>query len=301
MASLTVMKGVAFTRKRLLEWLAADGKVVVQTKRDEIRCTVKVEDTGVTYTSASGKPLYNIHEAYGNLFAMLNEYTGLTKFDCGVCVNNSFDLTKRVVRASKKVYDCRGQVEYTFTDGTKKNPIHVYTGTLELAFWLYDLPELGDQPYEQRRVQMAELCRMAGNSVYCPETEVVTSEKEVYQIHDTLIGLGHEGTMVKRYDHRYTEGRTVDWMKLKPEEEVDVEIIGYVPGEGEFAGLVGSLIGRAEDGSEVRFSGFTLELRRAISDSFETYLGQWAEVRYMQRDSQGGYRHPRFYRWHPDK
>lgn len=301
MATLTVMKGVAFTRKRLLDWLAQDGRVVVQTKRDEIRCKVKVEDTGVTYTSASGKPLYNVHQAYSNLFVMLYELTGLTVFDCGISVNGSFDLTKRVVRASKKQYDCRGQVEYEFWDGTKKNPIHVYTGTLVMEFWLYDLPELADQPYEQRRRQMVELCRMAGNSVFCPETEIVTDEQEVYKIHDILIANGHEGTMVKRYDHRYVEGRTVDWMKLKPEDEVDAEIIGYVPGEGEFAGMVGSLIGRAEDGSEVRFSGFTLELRREISDNFEAYLGRWAEVRFMQRDSQGGYRHPRFYRWHPDK
>lgn len=301
MSSLTVMKGVAFTQKRLLQWLKEDGKVVVQTKRDEIRCVAKVEDTGVTYTSASGKPLYNIHQAFSNLFTMLFEMTGLTKFDMGVSVNNSFDLTKRVVRASKKQYDCRGQIEYEFWDGTKKNPIHVYTGPLTMEFWLYDLPELGWKPYEERRKMMAELCRMAGNSLFCPETEVVTSEKDVYQIHDMLIGLGHEGTMVKRFDHRYTEGRTVDWMKLKPEDEVDVEIIGYTPGENGFEGMVGSLVGRAEDGSEVSFSGFTLELRRELTRNFEAYRGRWAEVRYMQRDSQGGYRHPRFHRWHPDK
>lgn len=301
MATLTVMKGVVFTQKRLLQWLKEDGKVVVQTKRDEIRCVAKVEDTGVTYTSASGKPLYNIHQAFSNLFTMLFEMTGLTKFDMGVSVSNSFDLTKRVVRASKKQYDCRGQIEYEFWDGTEKNPIHVYTGPLTMEFWLYDLPELGWKPYEERRKMMAELCRMAGNSLFCPETEVVTSEKDVYQIHDMLIGLGHEGTMVKRFDHRYTEGRTVDWMKLKPEDEVDVEIIGYTPGENGFEGMVGSLVGRAEDGSEVSFSGFTLELRRELTSNFEAYRGRWAEVRYMQRDSQGGYRHPRFYRWHPDK
>lgn len=302
MSSLTVMKGVAFTQKRLLQWLQEDGKVVVQTKRDEIRCVAKVEDTGVTYTSASGKPLYNIHQAFSNLFTMLFEMTGLTKFDMGVCVNNSFDLTKRVIRSSKKEYDCRGRESYIITEKLRGQPARtVYEGTLELAFWLYDLPELGWKPYEERRKMMAELCRMAGNSLFCPETEVVTSEREVYQIHDMLIGLGHEGTMVKRFDHRYTEGRTVDWMKLKPEEEVDVEITGYTPGENGFEGMVGSLIGRAEDGSTVSFSGFTLELRRELTDNFEAYRGRWAEVRYMQRDSQGGYRHPRFYRWHPDK
>lgn len=302
MASLTVMKGVAFTRKRLLQWLEEDGKVVLQTKRDEIRCMVKVEDTGITFTSASGKPLYNIGEPFANLFAMLNELTGLTRFDCGASVNNSFDLTRRVLTASKKVYDCRGREHYILTEKRRGEPTRtVYEGTLTLAFWLYDLPELSDKPYEERRVQMIELARMAGNSVFCPETEIVTDEQEVYAINDMLVQAGHEGTMIKRFDHRYTEGRTVDWMKLKPEEEVDVEIIGYTPGEDGFAGMVGSLIGRAEDGSTVNFSGFTLELRRELTDNFEAYRGRWAEVRYMQRDSQNGYRHPRFYRWHADK
>lgn len=48
--SLAVMKGVAFTEKRLLQWLKEDGKVVVQTKRDEIRCTVVVDYDGTAGT-----------------------------------------------------------------------------------------------------------------------------------------------------------------------------------------------------------------------------------------------------------
>lgn len=69
MSKLQIMKGDAYCEKRLRKWLQEDGRVVVQTKRDEIRCLVEIhvshEETDdpefrVTYTSASGKPLYNL-------------------------------------------------------------------------------------------------------------------------------------------------------------------------------------------------------------------------------------------------
>lgn len=304
MATLHVMKGVPFTEKRLVQWLKEDGKVVVQTKRDEIRCTILVDyDGSVSYTSAQGKPLFNLQQ-WDSLWQMVSELTGLVKFDTGVCINDSFDLTKRVVRSSSKVYDTLGRKHHIITEKLPKQPVRtVYEGLLVAAFWLYDLPTLqGDEwDYQSRRIEMLEVSRVAGHGVYLPETEVVTTLADVYDIHEKLIELGFEGSMIKRFNHQYREGRTSDWMKLKPEEEVDVEIIGYTPGKDSFAGMVGSLIGRAEDGSEVSFSGFTLALRRELTDNFEAYLGRWAEVRYMQRDSQDGYRHPRFYRWHPDK
>lgn len=300
--TLSVMKGVPYTEKRLVQWLNEDGGVVVQTKRDEIRCGAVVGYDGkVTYTSASGKPLFNIHQAFSNLFVALAELYKVYRFDMGVCVNDSFDLTRRVVRASSKDYDCRGRKDYILTEKLPGQPRRtVYEGKLTMAFWLYDLPELSCS-YAERRQLMAEMVRYAGNSVFVPETEVVHTTIDVNNIYDILINLGHEGAMLKRLDFQYKEGRTTDWMKMKPEEEVDVEITGYTPGKDSFEGMVGSLIGRAEDGSTVNFSGFTLELRRGLTDNFEAYRGRWAEVRYMQRDSQDGYRHPRFYRWHADK
>ncbi|WWY65352.1 ATP-dependent DNA ligase [Escherichia phage vB_EcoP_LHP] len=302
--SLAVMKGVAFTEKRLLQWLKEDGKVVVQTKRDEIRCTVVVDYDGtVTYTSAQGKPLFNL-QCFDSLWKMVSEVSGIYKFDTGVCVNDSFDLTKRTVRAATKGYVLNGRKHHIITEKLPKQPVRtVYEGLLVAAFWLYDLPTLqGDEwDYQSRRIEMAEIVRIAGNSVYTPETEVVTSAEDAEDIHGKLIELGFEGSMLKRFNHPYREGRTSDWMKRKPEEEVDVEIIDWTPGKDAFEGLVGSLVGRAEDGSIVSFSGFPMALRQELTDNFEAYRGRWAEVRYMQRDSQGGYRHPRFYRWHPDK
>ncbi|CAK1256751.1 ATP-dependent DNA ligase [Klebsiella phage vB_Kpl_K59PH2] len=317
MSKLAVHKGIPYEEKRLCQWLEEDGKVVLQVKRDEIRCVVEInhndatEPPFVTYTSASGKPLYNLSH-FDKHWLDFSKRTGRRKIDCGVSVNDSFDLTRRTVMASKKQYDLSGNSVNTIAGEKKKDPPH-YVGLLRARFWLYDIIDHYGT-YEDRRRSMAQYALDFPNLLICPETFVIHLDQRYAEDHaidvavqdveshfQQALDLHHEGLMIKRFYHSWEPRRTTNWMKMKPEAEVDVEIIGYVEGKGEFAGLVGSLIGRAADGSTVDFSGFTLELRRAISADFESYRGRWCEVRYMQRDAQGGYRHPRFFRFHPDK
>lgn len=296
MASLAVMKGAAFTRKRLLQWLEEDGAVVVQTKRDEIRCKVNIDDDNVvTYTSAQGKPLYNLG-CFDAMWVHLATYSGLYEFDTGICVNESFDLTKRTVRASKKQYDLTGNTIHTIED---KNKGYYFSGTLHGVFYLYDLPT-AHSTYEARRMVMCELSARSPD-VRVPETYITTSEYDVDEYYRHMVSAGHEGTMIKRVDYDYVYGRTVAWMKMKPEEERDGQVYGYTEGQGKYEGLIGSVKVRFVDGSTTAISGMSDGLRTDISERREEYIGRIVEVRFMQRDSDGGYRHPRFHRWHPDK
>ena len=323
--SLSVMKGDSYLEKRLRKWLEEDGRVVVQTKRDEIRCQVQVSALGreVTFTSASGKPLYNLGQ-WASLFYAIFEATGHSRFDCGVSINDSFDLTRRTVMAKTKPYDTLGRTVETMYDGTEPDPdnpgkrrkhVH-FEGTLEAHFWLYDLPEF-NWSYEARRLEMATVVMAAGHGVSTPETDVVDIRRHegspmqltvdngvdiVEYIYDRMVDAGHEGAMIKRWDYEWQPKRCPDsWMKLKPEEEADGEIIGYVDGEGKYAGSIGSVTLRFRDGSSTTVSGMSDDVRDDINRNRQEYLGRIVEIKYMQRDSQGGYRHPRWFRWHPDK
>ena len=53
---------------------------------------------------------------------------------------------------------------------------------------------------------------------------------------------------------------------------------------------------KVEDGSEASPHGIAHDLGRDMHENPEKYIGQWAEFKYMERDRQGGYRHPVFYR-----
>ena len=317
MSKLAVHKGIPYEEKRLRQWLEEDGKVVIQIKRDEIRCVVEIHEIwddaqenitarAVTYTSASGKPLYNLG-CFDKHWLDFSARTGKRKIDCGVAINDSFDLTRRTVMAKTKQYDLSGNTVNTIAGEKKKDPPH-HVGPLRAVFWLYDIIDHYGT-YEDRRRSMAQYARDFPDFLACPETFVIgncggnidVAVQVVEEHFQQALDCQHEGLMVKRFYHSWEPRRTTNWMKLKPEAEVDVRITGFIPGKGEFDGLVGSLTGEAEDGSTVDFSGFTLDLRRTISENFESFLGRWCEVRYMQRDAKGGYRHPRFFRFHPDK
>lgn len=318
MSKLQVMKGIPYEEKRLRQWFQEDGKVVVQTKRDEIRCMVEIkyDDTSgpyVTYTSASGKPLYNL-SGFDEVWIDFAKSTGKRSIDTGISINDSFDLTRRTVMAKTKPYELTGRTEQVIAGEKKKDPPH-FVGKLTGVFWMYDIIDHYGT-YADRRVSMAQYALIYPEFLECPETFVIEAGNS-----DTVIPKGeidlavaeveshfqhaldckHEGLMIKRFYHFWEPRRTQHWMKLKPSGEVDVRIIGWVPGKDGFEGMVGSLIGEAEDGSTVSFSGFTLELRKELTKDVESFYGRWAEVRFMQRDSKGGYRHPAFYRWHPDK
>lgn len=298
MSNLAVMKGVPFTEKRLQQWLKEDGGVVIQTKRDEIRCVVEVLPEGVTFTSASGKPLYNLY-VFAEDFRFLAGKYMLTKFDCGVMVNDSFDITRSVVCSSKKPYDLKGTTFYPIKGGDGEQ-------TYKARFYFYDLPTSCAATYADRRQTMAEMA-LESEWFATPETWVVVPDgrlvfdADVYGIYERLVEQGHEGAMLKRLDHEYQPRRTTDWMKMKPEEEADGIITGYNPGVGKFDGQVGSVQVTFADGSKTAVSGMTDAVRQALTAEPDYYIGKVLEVRYMMRDSQGGYRHPRWYRLHPDK
>lgn len=329
MSKLKVHKGIPYEEKRLRQWLQEDGKVVIQTKRDEIRCLVEVHaaheftddvEYRVTYTSASGKPLYNLG-GFDAVWVDFYKRTGKRRIDTGISINDSFDLTRRTVMAKTKPYDLTGRNVERLYDGREQDPnfpdnpkkkrdkLH-FEGTLTGVFWLYDVIDHYGT-YADRRQAMARYAKEFYWFLANPETFVVTADSsnesidqavaQVEEHFEQATGHEFEGLMVKRFYHFWEPRRTNNWMKLKPSGEVDVRIIGWVPGKDGFEGMVGSLIGEAEDGSTVSFSGFTLELRKELTKDVEAFYGRWAEVRFMQRDSKGGYRHPAFYRWHPDK
>ncbi|UNA01093.1 putative ATP-dependent DNA ligase [Erwinia phage Micant] len=315
MSKLKCMKGDAFTEKRLRKWLKEDGAVVLQIKRDEFRCVVDInwkakDNPEVYFTSPSGKPLFNL-DCFSAIFIEMSHFYGTNRFDMGVCVNDSFDLTRRTVRASTKPYDLTGQ-SWQVIPGKKKSDLAHFTGHLKARFWFYDLPEV-DAAYITRRGDMGIISLNFPEYTAVPETEIVTvradlsdgidkAVQQVMEVFATARELGHEGIMVKRYDHKWEPKRCPDsWMKLKPNDEVDGRIIGKTEGKGKFYGLIGSLICEAEDGSTFTISGMTDVERVAFTQHFDLYLGQWVTATYMQRDTLGGYRHPQFERMHDEK
>lgn len=266
-----------------------------EIKRDEIRCHVRLgsDPAGaiVEFLSYAGKPLCNMHQ-FSHQFLELAYDSGYSEFDCGFEVNGNYNDSYRWVRSS------RGLPDDLRTGYTK--------------FYLYDLPERGE-PWMIRveeRLRVAELT----DWLYAPTVSVLFTKEEVEDHFARAIDNGHEGLMLKQPSHIYQKGKRTDgWLKMKTELDADGIILGFteaVCGKdqpekglrvGDRLGRAGSVAVQMQDGSIAEPGGIPHELGRDMWEHPAKYAGEWCEFKYMERDRQGGYRHPRFFRLREDK
>lgn len=251
----------------------------VEVKYDEIRCEVRVNNDGdVQFLSYAGKPLNNL-EQWAPAFAELTRVTGYHVFDCGVEVNRSFNDTYRYVRSKKPPKDLE---------------VH------EVRFILFDLPMHGSEfqarVWARQNVIVNSLDLTTPVILLEPMGKWAHDEEGVEQVYRTYRDLGVEGAMAKSMQHLYESGkRTYGWLKVKPSEDADGVITALheaISLDGTPLGRTGSVTLRLEDGSEATPHGIPHDLGRAMHANPAKYLGEWAEFKYMERDRQGGYRHP---------
>jgi len=172
---------------------------------------------------------------------------------------------------------------------------------LEVRFILFDLPTLLNKTFTERvyarsNVVINSLDLEHPVILLEPLGQWAQSEADVERIYNAYRNAGVEGAMAKSTGHGYHRGkRSYGWLKVKPENDADgviVELIQAVSITGELLDRVGSVRIRVEDGSEATPHGIPHGLGREMLANPGDFMGQWAEFKYMERDRQGGYRHP---------
>ncbi|HEY4255772.1 MAG TPA: DNA ligase [Candidatus Udaeobacter sp.] len=75
---------------------------------------------------------------------------------------------------------------------------------------------------------------------------------------DRVVRLGGEGLMLRQPGSAYEGGRSSTLLKVKPYDDAEATVIAHEPGQGKFAGKLGALRVRTDDGREFSIgSGFT--------------------------------------------
>lgn len=111
-----------------------------------------------------------------------------------------------------------------------------------------------------------------------------------------VLEQGHEGLVYKVERSFYTSGKSIDWLKMKGVQTLDLRVVGSKPGKGKYEGFIGALLCDYK-GVEVAVSGMTGEQRR----EFTRELPKLIEVEFQGITSKGSLRHPRFVRVREDK
>lgn len=138
-----------------------------------------------------------------------------------------------------------------------------HDGWRNVRLMIFDLPAHGGT-FDQRVIAMNRLM-IESDSPYLAiiEQQPVGSEEDLLKWLHTVIDEGGEGLMLHRETALYASGRSQDLLKLKLFTDAEATVIGYRPGKGQFAGQVGSLKVRTDEG--VIFfigSGLSHEQRR---------------------------------------
>ncbi len=151
----------------------------------------------------------------------------------------------------------RGQYEAVVSVVTRQTP---HDGWKAVRFMVFDLPSHGGTFTE--RVKAMEGLALA--PYFKPIDQFrVPSNKALMEKLDHIVGQGGEGLMLHRQTAVYQSGRSDDLLKLKRFDDAEAVVIGYKPGKGRNAGLMGAVKVRTADGKEFCIgSGFTREQRR---------------------------------------
>ncbi len=132
-----------------------------------------------------------------------------------------------------------------------------------LSMMVFDLPS-DRSPYQERYQHLERLLSTA-DVAWLQRVEQVSidSDEALKAQLSEITAAGGEGLMLQRRMGRYTATRSAHLLKLKPVQDAEATVVGYVPGKGKYQGMTGSLRVRMDDGREFRVgSGLTDALRQ---------------------------------------
>lgn len=272
-----------FEESRVKSW-----PQIVEPKLDGVRVLAFIdqESNSVKFFSRSGKEFFTFEHLKEPLLA-LPAFDGAKVVIDGEIVSGSFNKTVSEVR--KK--------DVQATDAV----FHAFDILFTKVFNADGKSGVGGT-YESRRKFLEGLINFAPSDfIKLIPRYIVNSHAEIQTLYGKVRARGLEGLIVKDPKGLYHRRRNHAWMKIKNEEDVDVEVIGYEEGTGKYVDQLGALI--------IDFNGVKVNVGSGLSDSQrasfweakDELIGKLCTVEYHEITPDGSLRHPRFIKWRDDK
>lgn len=128
----------------------------------------------------------------------------------------------------------------------------------QVKFMLFDLPQAPGAFSQRLRRLRGIVDEVDRDWVQMVPQRQMASDTALMAWLDRVVAGGGEGLMLHHVDAIYKQGRSTDLLKLKQWQDAEAMVIGYQPGKGKYAGMLGSLLVETTEG--VRFklgSGFS--------------------------------------------
>jgi DNA ligase-1 len=145
-----------------------------------------------------------------------------------------------------------------------------------VRFMVFDVPSNGGR-FTARKRALDELVASLGQPWVQAVRHWRVLEHDALQAQlDRILEAGGEGLMLHRDSALYHAQRSDDLLKVKRYEDAEAIVIGHIPGNGKYEGMLGALEVQRPDGLRFRIgTGFSDEERRHPPP-----LGTWVTYRY---------------------
>lgn len=160
-----------------------------------------------------------------------------------------------------------------------------------MRFMVFDLPGHPGTFAERNAALTSVIAEINQPWLQQVEQFSVTDRSELQTLLKRIVKQGGEGLMLHRGSSLYRAERNDDLLKLKPYEDAEARVVGYLPGKGKFVGMLGAL--RVETPERLRFN-----LGAGLSDAERRNpppVGSWVTYRYNGVNARTGI--PRFARF----
>ena len=185
-----------------------------------------------------------------------------------------------------------GRTQFDALSGTVRKLNPVDAEWQQVVYLVFELPG-ATGTFSERIAQMhSHVARSAVPWLRVVEQTRVTSHATLQQQLDAVVQAGGEGLMLHHADAPYLTGRNDALLKLKPWQDAEAVVVGYIPGKGKYQGMTGALQMEMPDGTRFRIgSGLSDALRHQPPS-----IGTRITYRYQQLTKNGVPRFPHYLR-----
>jgi DNA ligase-1 len=147
-----------------------------------------------------------------------------------------------------------GKFEETMSIVRSETPDERWKG---VRYMVFDAPQ-AKGTFEQRMQFLRENVSEGNRFVKVVAQERCQGTTQLLAERDRVVREGGEGLMLRQPESAYEARRSPTLLKVKPYDDAEATVIAHEPGKGKFAGKLGALRVRSEDGKEFSIgSGLT--------------------------------------------
>ena len=147
-----------------------------------------------------------------------------------------------------------GKFEETISIVRSETPDDRWKG---VRFMVFDAPQ-AKGTFEERMQFLRVTLPEANRFVRVVAQQRCQGAAQLLAERDRIVRLGGEGLMLRQPESAYEPGRSPTLLKVKPYDDAEATVIAHEPGKGKYAGKLGALRVRTDDGREFSIgSGLT--------------------------------------------